>query len=72
MAGDRANVEAAMNHVHLIDLFSSSEYQPNRALLLRLGQIMKEMWSCKLAQDFRKSTLKSVSHRIVKTWPVLS
>ena len=50
--GDRTKVEAAMNHMHLIDLFTGSEYQPNRALLLRLGQIMKEAWSCKLARDF--------------------
>ena len=50
--GDCAKVEAMVNHVHLADLFTGSDYRPNRALLLRLGQIMKEMWSCKLAQDF--------------------
>jgi hypothetical protein len=50
--GDRTKVEAAMNHMHLIDLFTGSDYRPNRALLLRLGQIMKEAWSCKLARDF--------------------
>lgn len=50
--GDRTKVEAAMNHIHLIDLFTSSDHQPSRALLLRLGQIMKEAWSCKLALNF--------------------
>ena len=51
-AGDCAKVEAMMNHVHLADLFSGSDYRPSRALLVRLGQIMEEMWSCKLARDF--------------------
>jgi hypothetical protein len=41
-----------MNHVHLADLFIGSDYQPSKALLVRLGQIIEEMWSCKLAQDF--------------------
>jgi hypothetical protein len=50
--GDCAKVEAMMNHVHLFDLFTGCDYTPNRALLLRLGQIMEEMWSCKLARDF--------------------
>ena len=50
--GDTAKVEAMMNHVHLVDLFANSQFQPSKALLLRLGQIMKEMWTCKLAQDF--------------------
>jgi hypothetical protein len=52
MAGDCARVEAMMNHVHLADLFIGSDYQPSKALLVRLGQIIEEMWSCKLAQDF--------------------
>jgi hypothetical protein len=52
MDGETAKVEAMMNHLHLIDLFACSDYQPNKALLLRLGQIMTEMWSCKLARDF--------------------
>ncbi len=51
-AGDCAKVEAMMNHVHLTDLFTGSDYQPSKALLVRLGEIMEEMWSCKLAQDF--------------------
>lgn len=50
--GDCAKVEAMMNHVHLADMFIGSDYQPSKALLVRLGQIMEEMWSCKLAQDF--------------------
>lgn len=52
MAGDCARVEAMLNHLHLIDLFTGLDYPPSGPLLLRLGQILKEMWSCKLAQDF--------------------
>ena len=52
MAGDITRVEAMMNHLHVLDLFNDSEYQPGRPLLLRLGQILKSMWSCKLAHDF--------------------
>jgi hypothetical protein len=51
-SGDCAKVEAMVNHLHLVDLFTGSDYQPSKALLVRLGQIMEEMWFCKLAQDF--------------------
>lgn len=50
--GDTAKVEAMVNRVHIADLFLSSGYQPDRSLLLHFGQVLKEMWSCKLARDF--------------------
>ena len=52
MEGNCARVEAVMNHLHLADLFTSSDYRPEKALLSRLGQVLKEMFSCKLARDF--------------------
>ena len=52
MSGDIAKIEAMMNHVHILDLFVGSEYQPNKPLLLKLGQVLKDMWSCKLAHEF--------------------
>jgi hypothetical protein len=49
---DTSKVEAMMNHLHLVDMFHSSEYKPSKALLVCLGKKMKEMWSSKLALDF--------------------
>jgi len=47
-----------MNHIHIVDVVSRLEYQPSKALLLRLGEILKEMWSCKLARDFPTKCLQ--------------
>jgi hypothetical protein len=50
--GDTAKVEAMVNRVHIADLFLSSGNQPSSSLLLHFGQVLKDMWSCKLARDF--------------------
>ena len=50
--GNTAKVEAMVNRVHIADLFLGSGYQPSSSLLLHFGQVLKEMWSCKLARDF--------------------
>jgi hypothetical protein len=50
--GDLSKVEITANHLHLIDLFPGSEYNPTRSMLICFGKILKDTWSCKLAKDF--------------------
>jgi hypothetical protein len=49
---DKRRVEAVVNHLHILDLFRDSEFQPNRDVILYVGSIFKDMWSCKLERDF--------------------
>jgi hypothetical protein len=49
---DRRTTEWLMNHRHILDLFSEESGSPTRELVLHLGRLLKEMWTCKLARDF--------------------
>lgn len=49
---DRSNVEAAVNHLHLVDLFPNSKFSPTSDVCFYLGTILKEMWTCKLIHNF--------------------
>ena len=52
---DRNAVEAVMNHIHILDLFScniATEPKPSRKLISHVGQLLKEMWSAKLHRDY--------------------
>jgi hypothetical protein len=55
--GDRTAVEAVLNHRHILDLFTSSEFEPSEEAVVHLGRLMREMWSCKLARDFPGRTI---------------
>jgi hypothetical protein len=50
--GDRTAVEATLNHRHILDLFTNSEFEATREVILHLGRLLRDMWSCKLARDF--------------------
>jgi hypothetical protein len=50
--GDLTAVEATLNHRHILDLFTDSEFKPTREVVLHLGRLLRDMWSCKLARDF--------------------
>jgi hypothetical protein len=50
--GDKSAVEAVANHKHIVDLFVNSEFRPSKDVVLYLGSILREMWSCKLVRDF--------------------
>jgi len=51
--GDRARVEATMNHVHILDLFSRSHHEtPTKDVILYIGNLMKEILETKLQQEF--------------------
>jgi hypothetical protein len=49
---DRKAVQSVMNHVHIVDLFPNVTSDPTRAQVVRLGRVLREMFSAKLAQDF--------------------
>jgi hypothetical protein len=50
--GDKASVEAVMNHRHILDIFCNSEVNPTKDIVLHLGRLLKDMWQCKLQRDF--------------------
>lgn len=50
--GDLTAVEIVLNHRHILDLFSNSEFKPTRDLVLYLGRLLRDMWSRKLEGDF--------------------
>jgi hypothetical protein len=50
--GNKRSVEAVMNHQHIIDLFPNERVQPSRDMIIYLGNLLKSMWSAKLARDF--------------------
>ena len=52
LGGDLSQAELFLNHLHMVNIFHSPDYQPSRELLLRLGQILKATWTGKLAQDY--------------------
>lgn len=49
--GKRGDIEAAVNHVHLWDVFSGVESVPDEALKF-LGQVMCKTWAAALAEAF--------------------
>jgi hypothetical protein len=51
-SGDRRATEVVLNHRHILDFFPDSEFKATREVILHLGRLLKEMWSCKLARDF--------------------
>jgi len=51
-SGRRGQVEAVMNHRHILDLFSSDELNVPRERVLYLGRRLRDMWACKLKRDF--------------------
>ena len=51
-SGRRGSVEAVMNHRHILDLFCSDESDVPRELVLYLGRLLRDMWTCKLKRDF--------------------
>ena len=52
LGGDKREVEKVMNHQHISDMFTVSEFPLTEDAALVIGRVLKEMWSCKLARDF--------------------
>jgi hypothetical protein len=49
--GNKKAVEAVMNHRHILDLFTAAAPEPSRELVVHLGRVLKDIWSCKLRRD---------------------
>lgn len=50
--GNKSAVEAMANHRHIADLFPNSEFEADESILVVLGRLLQEMWSCKLRREF--------------------
>jgi len=51
LEGDKRQVEAALNHRHIADLFEDGE-SASHEWLIALGRILKQCWAAKLRSDF--------------------
>src|SRR5579859_3615321 len=49
---DKRQVEATMNHRHIVDLIPESVEHPTRDLVVSFGKLMQELWEAKLRRDF--------------------
>jgi hypothetical protein len=52
LEGDRTRVERVMNHLHIMDMFTSEDFEPTEPVVTHVAQLLKDMWSCKLVRDF--------------------
>ncbi|HUK46455.1 MAG TPA: hypothetical protein VLW06_02640 [Terriglobales bacterium] len=50
--GDKAAVEAVMNHEHILDIFSNASIKPSQSMVLYVGRLLKDIWDAKLKRDF--------------------
>jgi len=50
--GHKKSVEIVMNHQHILQLFQNESDDPSEDLIVYLGRLLRDMWSCKLARDF--------------------
>jgi hypothetical protein len=57
MVTDR-KVEAMINHLHILDMFTSEGFEPTPQVVARISRILKDMWSCKLQRDFPERRFK--------------
>ena len=55
--GDRAEVEALLNHQHILDLFPLSD-ATTEAQIRYIGQTLQEVWTAKLKRDFPNRTFE--------------
>lgn len=49
---DRSQVEAVINHLHILDMFTSKDFKPTLQVVRHIARLLKDMWSCKLQRDF--------------------
>jgi len=52
MNGDKQQIEAVMNHRHIIDLLPSAVDKPTRSLVIAFGRLLRDVWETKLQRDF--------------------
>lgn len=52
LKGDKSRVEFVINHVHILDMFANEDFEPSEDVIMHVGKLLQDMWSCKLARDF--------------------
>lgn len=57
LKGDRRAVQVVMNHLHIGSLMADDERDPTHEQLMYLGNLLKEIWSAKLARDYPGHTM---------------
>jgi hypothetical protein len=50
--GDRKQVEAVMNHLHIADVLGGVVESPSHEVVLTFGRLMRDLWTEKLSKDF--------------------
>lgn len=50
--GDKTQVEKIMNHEHIINIFKNSEFTPTIDIIEYFGNLLVDMWLCKLKKDY--------------------
>ena len=50
--GDRKQVEAVMNHLHIADVLEGVVESPSHEVILAFGRLMRDLWIEKLSKDF--------------------
>jgi len=56
--GDKTQVEGTINHRHITDMFLNSEVQPTKEMVIHIGRLLKDMWSCRLKRDFPERNIQ--------------
>ena len=60
--GDRQRVESVMNHLHILDMFDSRDFEPDENVVRHVAAMLKDMWSAKLSQDFPQKQFQVEVH----------
>jgi len=56
--GDKTRVEGVMNHRHITDMFCNSAVDPTKDMVVHIGRLLKDMWSCRLKRDFPERRIR--------------
>jgi hypothetical protein len=62
LEGDRSKVEAMINHLHILDMFTSEGFEPTPQVVVQISRVLQDMWSCKLQRDFPERRFKVEIH----------
>jgi hypothetical protein len=62
LKGDRSKVEAMINHLHILDMFTSEGFEPTPQVVVHVASVLKDMWLCKLQRDFPERQFKVEIH----------
>lgn len=50
--GDRQRVESVVNHLHILDMFDSRDFEPDENVVHHVAAVLVDMWSARLSRNF--------------------